>query len=438
MRIGYGELLRRNRRFRILWFGEVISFLGDWFNTIALYAIVHELSGSGLAVAGILVGKTLPVFLVSPVAGPLVDRLNRRTLLVVSDVVRAVLALGLIVAHRAESLVALYTCHVLMVAMTGVFFPARSAAIPQLVSEEELGTANALSGGSWSVMLALGAALGGWVTAAVGTDASIALDSLSFLVSAGLLLFLPSLPAPGADAHHDRSFVAGLRHLASHRRTLALASLKPLMALGGGALLLIPVYGTTVFPDRGGPAWVGFLYCARGLGALVGSVVLIRVFGESSRTMRRVILGAFPVAGVAYILLGRAGSLEAAAVAFFVAAIASGAIWVMSGTLLQRHGDPRFLGRIFSVEFGTMTLVVSATAWAAGVGIDATPLGPAEIAAISGVLLFVPFFLWGSVLVFERRRQEEERGREEGVAPPPLGVAPEVFEAAPEAEEEPE
>jgi predicted MFS family arabinose efflux permease len=373
---------------------------------------------------------------VSPVAGPLVDRMNRRTLLVVSDVVRALLALGLIVAHRAESLVALYTCHVLMVAMTGVFFPARSAAIPQLVGEEELGTANALSGGTWSVMLALGAALGGWVTATVGTDASIALDSLSFLVSAGLLLLLPSLPAPGADAHHDRSFGAGLRHLASHRRTLALASLKPLMALGGGALLLIPVYGTTVFPDRGGPAWVGFLYCARGLGALVGSLVLIRVFGESSRAMRRVILGAFPVAGVAFILLGRAGSIEAAAVSFFVAAIASGAIWVMSGTLLQRHGDPKFLGRIFSVEFGTMTLVVSATAWAAGVGLDATPLGPAEIATISGALLFVPFLLWGSVLVVERRR--EERGREERVAPPPLGVAPEVFEAAPEPEEEPE
>ncbi len=435
MKVGYRELLRRNRRFRILWFGEIISFLGDWFNTIALYSIVQELSGSGLAVAGILVGKTLPVFLVSPIAGPLVDRLNRRTLLVASDVVRAVLAIGLIVAHRAESLFALYTCHVLMVAMTGVFFPARSAAIPQLVTEEELGTANALSGGTWSVMLALGAALGGWVTATVGTDASIALDSLSFVASAVLLLFLPSLPAPGADAQHDRSFVAGLRHLASHRRTLALASLKPLMALGGGALLLIPVFGTTVFPDRGGPATVGILYCARGLGALVGSVVLIRVFGDSSRTLRRVILGAFPVAGVAYMLLGRAQSVEAAAASFFVAAIASGAIWVMSGTLLQRQGDPRFLGRIFSVEFGTMTLVVSATAWAAGVGLDATPLGPPEIATISGALLFAPFLLWGGVMVAERRRHDE-RLRDTPVAPPPLGVAPDVFEAAPEEEVE--
>ncbi len=431
MNVGYRTLLRRNRNFRYLWFGEIVSFLGDWFNTIALYTIVHELSGSGRAVAGILVGKTLPVFLVAPLAGPLVDRLNRRTLLVVSDVLRAVLAIGLIFAHRAGSLPALYACHVLMVAMTGLFFPARSAAIPQLVTKEELGTANALSGGTWSVMLALGAALGGWVTAAVGSDVSLALDSTTFLASAVLLLFLPSLPAPGAEAHHDRSFLAGLRHLARHRGTLTLATLKPMMALGGGALLLIPVFGTTVFPGRDGPAWVGALYCARGLGALVGSVVLIRIFGERSRTMRHVILGAFPVAGLAYVLLGQASSLSAAALWFFVAAIASGAIWVMSGTLLQREGDPRFLGRIFSVEFGTMTLVVSATAWAAGLGLDVSPLGPSEIATISGCLLFVPFFVWGGFLMSRRRRQTASFD-EEGVVHPPLGVAPEVFEAAPD------
>jgi len=432
VRVGYRALLHGNRDFRTLWLGEIVSFLGDWFNTIALYTIVQELSGKGMAVAGILVGKTLPVFLVAPVAGPLVDRWNRRTLLVASDLVRAVLVVGLIVAHRAGNLPLLYACHVLTVAATGVFFPARSAAIPQIVKKEELGAANALSGGTWSVMLAFGAALGGWVTAAAGTDASLALDALTFLVSGALLSTLPRLPAPGADAHHDRSFGAGLRHLAARRSTLALASLKPMMALGGGALLLIPVFGTTVFPGQGGPAWVGALYGARGLGALLGSVGLIRLFGESSGTMRVVILGAFPVAGLAYLALARVSSLVEAAAAFFVAAVASGATWVMSGTLLQREGDPRFLGRVFSVEFGAMTLVVSATAGAAGAALDLTPLGPSGVATISGALLFVPFAIWGSFLFVARRRRDERR--EAPFAAPPLGVAPDVFEAAPDEE----
>jgi len=433
MAMGYRQLLRRNRNFRALWVADVVSFLGDWFNTIALYTIVQELSGSGRAIAGILVGKTLPAFLVAPLAGPLVDRLDRRTLMIVADLVRAVLAVGLILAHRAGSLPALYACQVAMVAMTGVFFPSRSAAIPQLCREEEVGPANALSGGTWSVMLALGAAFGGWVTAALGTDVSLGLDGLTFVMSAGFLLLLPRLPAPGGG-HHDRSFVAGLRHLAHTPRTLALASLKPSLALASGALLLIPLFGGGYFPGRSGPFWMGVLYSARGLGALVGSLLLIRVFGDASRTLRRCMLLLFPLAGLAYGALVFVRTLEAAAAVYFVAAIANGGIWVMSGTLLQREGDKRFLGRIFSVEFGMMTLVVSAFSWGAGVALDAGWLTERGIAGASASLLVVPTALWGAHLLRERGRIRDAAVR--GVARPSPGITPEAFEASPPPEEE--
>jgi MFS family permease len=433
MSTGYRELLRGNPRFRALWIADVVSFLGDWFNTIALYTIVSELSGSGRAIAGILVGKTLPAFLVVPVAGPLVDRLDRRTLMILSDVVRAVLVVGLILAHRAESLPALYACQVAMVAMTGVFFPARSAAIPQLCRDDEIGTANALAGGTWSVMLALGAAFGGWVTAVLGTDVSLGLDGLTFLVSAGFLLTLPRLPAPGST-HHDRSFTAGLRHLAGTPRTLALASLKPSLALASGALLLIPVFGAGYFPGKSGPFWMGALYSARGLGALVGSLLLIRVFGDASRTLRRCILFLFPLAGLAYGLLTVAPGMGAVAAIYFVAAIANGGIWVMSGTLLQREGDKRFLGRIFSVEFGVMTLVVSAFSWTAGVSLDAGWLTERGVAGVSAALLAIPFVLWGAHLLRERGRLRDAAAH--GVLSPPPGITPEAFEAAPPADDE--
>ena len=435
-RVGYVQLLRENPRYRWLWFAEIISFLGDWFNTIALYTIVQEISGSGKAVAGVMVAKTLPVFLMAPIAGPLVDRFDRRTLMIVSDVGRAVLAVGLVVAHRSESLVALYGCLVLMMALAGVFIPARSAAIPQLTTPAQLAVANALSGGTWSVMLALGAAFGGWVTATVGTDVSLLLDGGTFVLSAAFLFALPRLPAPGAEApHHDRSFLAGLRYLVADRGTFALAALKPLMALGGGVFVLIPIYGTTVFPDRGGPFWVGMIYSARGLGALVGSVVLIRIFGDASRTMRRIILFAFPTAGLFYFLLGRATSLEAAAFTYFVAAIASGANWVMSGTLLQREVDPRFLGRVSAVEFGVMTLVVSAMGWMTGSLLDTGDLTPRTAATLSGALLALPALAWLGYLLFERRLIAQAR-EGEGSAPLHPGAAPELFEAAPGEEDE--
>ncbi|NNE43444.1 MAG: MFS transporter [Gemmatimonadetes bacterium] len=428
MKVGYGELLRGNRNFRSLWFAEIISFLGDWFNTIALYTIVLELSGSGRAVAGMLIAKTLPAFLVTPLAGPFVDRFDRRTILILTDLARAVLAVGLILAHRAESLFGLYACQVAMVAMTGIFFPARSAAIPQICRDDEIAPANALSGGTWSVMLALGAAFGGWVTAALGTDISLGLDSLTFVVSALFLLALPRLPAPAAESGHDRSFLAGLKHLVTTRRTLALAALKPMLALGGGALLVIPVLASTAFPGKSGPLWMGVLYAARGIGALIGSVVLIRIFGESSRTLRRVLLGLFPVAALAYASLAIVPTIQMAAVSYFVAAIASGAVWVMSGTLLQREGDKNFLGRIFAVEFGVMTLMVSATSFIGGELLDRTSLAPGEVGAIFGLGLFIPFFVWGGYLLFERGQLRDSAGR----VPPPTGVTPELFEAAPD------
>ncbi len=436
--IGYRKLLGRNRDYRYLWFAEIISFLGDWFNTIALYAIVHELSGTGRAFAGVMIAKTLPIFLMTPVAGPLVDRLDRRRLMIASDIARAVLVIGLIVAHRAGSLTGLYGCLLLMVAMAGVFIPARSAAIPQVTTDEELASANALSGATWSVMLALGAAIGGWVTAAIGTDAALVLDGGTFLVSAGFLAMMRPLPAPGAEGtHHDRSFVGGLRYLVSNRRIFALASLKPLMALSGGALVLIPVFGTSVFPGRSGPIWMGLLYSARGLGALVGSAVLIRIFGDSSRTMRRLLVGAYPIALFAYFGLALAPGIAVAALAYFVAAIASGANWVMSGTLIQREVDRRYLGRVFSVEFGTMTLVISLAGWVAGATIDVTEAGPRAVVAASALALIVPFLFWGGHLLSERRRIAEE-SEASGIVTPMPGVAPEAFDATHPSEEDEE
>lgn len=159
--VGYLELLRDNPNFRRLWLAEVASFLGDWFNTIALFTAVERLSGSTQAVVGVFVAKMLPIVAMTPLAGPLIDRFDRRRLLVMTDVARAVCALGLIVAYRAESLTLLMVLLVVMMCFSGIFIPAKTAVLPQLAPPPQLGAANALSGGTWSVMLAVGAALGG-------------------------------------------------------------------------------------------------------------------------------------------------------------------------------------------------------------------------------------------------------------------------------------
>ena len=93
---GYWALVSGNKNFRRLWGGTLVSLLGDWFNTIALYVLVTELTGSPLALGAVFITKMLPWAVAAPLAGVVVDRYNRRWLMVGADGVRAVLVLGML------------------------------------------------------------------------------------------------------------------------------------------------------------------------------------------------------------------------------------------------------------------------------------------------------------------------------------------------------
>ena len=98
----YGSLLRNNRNFRLLFFGQAVSQLGDWFNAVAVYALLLDLTGSATAVAWMMIVQFMPIAVVGPAAGVVVDRVNRRRLMITADIVRGVLVLGFLLVHRAD------------------------------------------------------------------------------------------------------------------------------------------------------------------------------------------------------------------------------------------------------------------------------------------------------------------------------------------------
>src|SRR4029453_18825413 len=185
--VGYIDLLRRNRSFRQLWLGQVVSQLGDWFNTIALYTIILNLTGSGRDVGLLLVARFVPSFVFGPISGVVADRFSRRTILIVSDLARAVIVLGFLFVRRADQLWIIYVLTVIQLALSTFFEPAKTAVIPSVVSDRELVPANAIASVTWSVMLTLGAAIGGIVTGRLGTDAAFIIDALTFVLSALLI-----------------------------------------------------------------------------------------------------------------------------------------------------------------------------------------------------------------------------------------------------------
>src|SRR6476660_1934538 len=100
----YVQLLRSNRNFRLLFVGQTVSQLGDWFNAVAVYALLLDLTGSATAVAWMLIVQFLPVAIVGPLAGVVVDRVDRRRVMIAADIFRGVLILGLLLVRRADQI----------------------------------------------------------------------------------------------------------------------------------------------------------------------------------------------------------------------------------------------------------------------------------------------------------------------------------------------
>src|ERR687892_179946 len=188
----YTQLLRRNRSFRRLWIGQVISELGNWFNFIAALGLVRMISNADPEVTTIvLLARLAPFTLFSPLAGAFVDRWSRRTVMIVTDLLRVVVALGFLLVRRPEDLWIAYLCTALL-AFFGTFFEAaKNAAVPNITGERDLLAGNALMFSSRFLLMSLGAALGGWTAAHVGYAAAFVINAFSFLVSAYSVWLVP-------------------------------------------------------------------------------------------------------------------------------------------------------------------------------------------------------------------------------------------------------
>lgn len=365
------SLLRRNGDFRKLYLASLISLGGDWFLLVALFGLALELTGSAVSVAALIAAQEIPFFLTSPIAGVLADRLNRKWLMVACDLARAVLCLGFLFVEDAETMWLAYLLLAVIASFAAVFDPASSAAMPNLVEPRDLGPANALSGSLWGTMLAVGAALGGIVAAALGRDAAFLVDATSFAVSGLLIARIRHPFSVDRTAEPDtgvmRATVETVRYARRDHRVLALVTVKGGFGLAAGVLALIAVFAETEF--GAGEVGIGILMAGRGVGALIGPFLGRWLAGPDDRRLFGAIGLALAVFGVGYALLGVMPSLLLASVAVGFAHLGGGAQWTLSSYGLQRIVPDRIRGRIFSFDFMLLTLTFTAsalvTAWAA-------------------------------------------------------------------------
>jgi len=401
--VGYIELLRSNRSFRQLWLGQVVSQMGDWFNTIALYTIILNLTGSGRDVGLLLVARFVPSFLFGPLSGVIADRFSRQKIMIVSDLLRAVVVLGFLFVRSANQLWLVYVLTVFQLALSTFFEPAKTAAIPSLVSDRELVPANAISSVTWSVMLTLGAAIGGLITGWFGTDVAFILDAATYLLSAALIASIrvpkrrkrerPKLTLGSALGITET--IEGIRYVKDRPNVLALLLVKPAWGLGGGILTLLAVFGERVFPVGNSPATgIGVLFAARGIGTAVGPIVARRMAGEGQRRMQASIGISFLIAGLFYILFGSSTSFVFALIVLGIAHCGGSILWVFSTVILQRVVVDTFRGRVFAAELAFMTFTMAASNYVTGELLDRFGISPRLVTIGIGLFFVLPGVAW--------------------------------------------
>jgi hypothetical protein len=227
----------------------------------------------------------------------------------------------------------------------------------------------------------------------VGIDGALLMDSASYLVSFAILWRLPALlPRTDRASGQSAGLLAGFTYLWRKPYLSMLLCVKPAMGLLSAANTMMPVYGNGVF-SVGGPLYIGLLYSTRGIGALIGSMGVRRVVGDAPETMRSYIGPSFLVMILGLCIASVSPNMGVAGLGFLLIALGQGVAWVFSGTLAQMASDQEYRGRIFSLEFGVMTLVASASSLGGGAAVDL------ELATVREVVGSVAFLVVGPALL---------------------------------------
>jgi len=442
----YRQLLKGNANFRYLWWGQVVSEIGDWLNNIAVLALALELAGpahQGRAIAVYAIARHLPLFVFGPIAGVVVDRTDRRRVMIVADVVRAVLAAGFLLAQMFSSLPAIYAVGASLFAVSAFFNAAKRATIPVIVTQtDELLNANSLSASTTAATIAIGSALGGLVATFISRDLVFILNAVTFLVSALMIsrICLPPRQRVQARLPHERiaasvvsatapesaiksleetaggssrgrvttglfravfEFREGLRYVRSDGMLAAVFIVAAGWGLGNGvARALYSVFGARLgeltaagWAARPRDFGISVLFIAMGAGGVLGAPVARR-FNAAGEDLGARMGRSLMLDGCGLALFSLMPNLWTASLILIAREMNFAIWWTAQQTLIMRRTDNAYAGRVFASYETLTTLMMVASMYAAGASADAFGLRPVAVAggltiAFSGLLWFL-------------------------------------------------
>ncbi len=403
--IGYWQLLRSNGNYRSLWLASVISMLGEWFNTIALFFLILEYTGSEFLLGFLFTVRMISFAIFQPFIGLLADRYNRKIMMMVTNIVQVFLALGFILVDSASDMWWMISLSGLMMLLHGAYMTAERAAIPNVVSPEHLTTANALDAASWSTALCIGALLGGIVVSQWGADAAFIIDSATFAI--GALLLIPVKIEQNVEEEMKTplfktafaNIKRGWLRVYTESRLLRIVFAKSSWNIAGGALAGVFLVLLGAETDGYGAAMgFGIFFFARGVGTGLGPIIARNVLKDESKwpgLIGKLVI----VSGAFYILVSLTLEINLLLTVSLIllAHAASGANWVLSTIMTQRWVEDEMRGRVFSIDMLFMSIAFSISTSVAGYLVEHHNLGIADGILFFGSLMVlsgIMFTLW--------------------------------------------
>lgn len=361
-------VLTGNRDFRRLFGAELVMFGGDWLVMVPLQGLLITLTHNGLLGGIALAADTGIQALLLPFAGVVADRIDRRRIMIASNAA-AFIAVLLLLLVRTAATAWLGPVAIGAVAIAKAFYsPAATAALPNLVAPEDLSAANAVAGSAWGTMTVVGSSLGGVLSAVFSPYTCFLITATMLAVAAVLALGVrrPMQAPRDPAAEHAPTWHAlreSARYIVHRPRVAALVTVKSAVGLGNGVLALFSVLATEVFMV--GAIGTGLLFAARGLGALVGPLLMRRLLGRGRWLLTGLSISMVGY-GVAYLGVSITVWFPLVLVLVVIAHIAGGGNWMMSNYALQAEVPDALRGRVFAFDQMIAMLAVSTSLLAVG------------------------------------------------------------------------
>ena len=394
----YINLLRNNNNYRRLWIAQAVSNFGDWFGLLALYALIGTFSDSKFLLGLIIIVKMLSLALFSPLAGYIADRFNRRKLMVICDILRALAVLGILLVRSESMLWLAFVLTSIQMMISAIFEPAKTASIPNVTSKKDLVNANIISTATWSVIFTTAMAVGGFATALLGINIVLILDALTYVVSSWFIYraVIPQTEMPAQEKEKTKNplygIIDGAKYLIGNPQILIPSIAKGTSSafLGGLVYMLIIISEDILMM---GSIGLGLLYAARGFGTGIGPVIGRRIFSDE-RDWVMVMGAAIFTSGIMYIIVGFVDAIWIMIIFVLLAHTASGANWVKSTVLLQKRTIDSFRGRVFSIEWLLFTIMNSISVMFASLILEYQLMDVKILMMIYGVMMGLAGICW--------------------------------------------